>query len=140
MNITIEDKKKEAAKRMGSMGIFEDAISAFEEKDKVMVSEAAGILYDFNSDTYSNDVKEAAKKFEKEYNALIYFIIQTHTTLGTMYSMFYVSDEEEEWEMDHEDIESQMACVYVYNEDAPELSEIGSIQFESINGGLVRVG
>ena len=28
---------------------------------------------------------------------------------------------------------------YVYNADHPELSEIGSIQVEPVNGGLIRL-
>lgn len=136
MNITRENKKIEAIKRLKSMNIIEDAIKQFEESDTVMVSENPyGFLYWLN-----DDQKELVKEFESEHNGFVYLANLCNTEFGKLLSLFYVSDYEEEWEMDNVDIADGYALVYCINLDAPDLSEFGSIAFKSINGGIKRVG
>ena len=95
---------------------------------------------------YELDGKEKAlvHKFEQEYNALVYHVIHTLCNIRNdeheMYSMLYVSNYPEEWEMDREMLKDNIAYAYVYNATDPVLSEIGSIAVQPVNGGLVRIG
>lgn len=76
--------------------------------------------------------------FEKENNGLVYHVIKSHTTIGLMYSLLYVSEYEEEWEMDMEDLGTGHALAYVVNKDMPDCSEFGTIGIEPSIGGLRR--
>jgi hypothetical protein len=135
MNISREIKKEEAIKRMKAMGIIPDAIRQFENDDIVMVSEPPiGGLYWLN-----DEEKVMVRKFEQENNALVYLIARSYTNIGTMDNLFYVSDYDEEWFMDNADIEENYACVYVINHDMPDCSEFGSIAWENVGGGILRV-
>ena len=134
MNISREDKKIEAIHRMKCMGIIKDAIEQFKEEDIIMVCEPPiGGLYWLNKEE-----KEMVQEFEQEYNALVYIIVRSWTNIGQMDNLFYVSDYKEEWEMDRDDIEENLACVYVKNHDMPECSEFGTIAYKGVGGGILR--
>lgn len=136
MKITREIKKAEAIKRLKVMNIIDDAINQFIEDDIVMVSDNPfGMLYWLN-DNY----KQLVKEFEEEYNGLVYIANYCVTEFGRLLSLFYVSDYDEEWEMDNADVEEGYAMVYCINLDCPDFSEFGSIAYESINGGIKRIG
>lgn len=136
MKIAREIKKEEAIKRLKVMDIIDDAINQFIEDDIVMVSDNPfGMLYWLN-DNY----KQLVKEFEEEYNGLVYIANYCVTEFGRLLSFFYVSDYDEEWEMDNADVEEGYAMVYCINLDCPDFSEFGSIAYESINGGIKRIG
>ena len=134
MNISREIKKEEAIKRMKALGIFKQSIQQF-KSDMVSYSEPTGANY-----WIDDEQKAIVKKFEEEYNALVYFGIRSYTEFGKLDSFLYVSDHEEEWEYDNEDIKDGYAYAYVHNYDVPEFSEIGGITVRERFGGLVRVG
>lgn len=136
MKILREIKKQEAIKRLNTMNIIEDAINQFIDDDIVMVSDNPfGMLYWLN-----DDYKKLVAEFETEYNGLVYIANYCVTEFGRFLSLFYVSDYDEEWEMDNEDIAEGYAMVYCINLDCPDFSEFGSIAYESINGGIKRIG
>ena len=135
MKVSREIKKEEAIKRMRAMNIYSDAIKQFKNADIVMVSEPPlGGLFWLN-----DEEKEMVIKFEQENNALVYLVVRSFTNLGIMDNIFYVSDYQDEWEMDNADINENYACVYVINHDMPDCSEFGSIAWKSIGGGVLRV-
>lgn len=134
MNISIEDKKKEAIKRMRAMHIIRDAIKQFKEDDIVMISEPPfGGLYELN-----DEQKRMVKSFENEWNALVYLVVRSYTNIGILDHLFYVSNHKEEWEMDELDIADKCSCVYVINYNMPECSEFGTILWKNIGGGILR--
>lgn len=136
MNITREIKKEEAIRRMKSLDIINDAINQFKREDIVMVSEPPfGALYWLN-----DEEKEMVEEFEEEYDALVYMVVRSFTNFGKMDSLLYVSDYEEEWEMDNADINDGYIMSYVINHDMPDCSEFGSIAIRSVSGGLLRIG
>lgn len=135
-NISRENKKVEAIKRMRVLGIFGPTIQQFNRENLVSYSEPPMGANYWLDDEQARIVRE----FEKEYNALVYFAIRSYTEFGKLDSFLYVSDHEEEWEMDSEDIAYGYALAYVHNYDIPEYSEIGSIAVQNRFGGLVRVG
>lgn len=129
-----QKQKEEAIKRMNLLLLNENIIKEFEEEEKLNLSESnLGILYWLNEEQ-----KEMVKKFEEENGGLVYHLIHNLTTFGEIYSIFYVSKNEDEWQFDYEDIEENLAFVYVKNVDDPLSSEYGSIGFKSVNSGLVR--
>ena len=140
MNVSREIKKEEAIKRMKELGLFAPCIKAF-KRDEVQLSEPTGGLYEFSSD---KELTAKVQEFEKENNALVYHVIHTHMMLDgeemDMYNFLYVSDYQEEWEMDQNDIKEGYALVYVWNKTIDYFSEFGSIAVKEKFGGLVRIG
>ena len=139
MNISREIKKEEAIKRMEALGLFVPCIKAF-KRDEVQLSEPTGGLYEFSSNA---ELTAKVKEFENEYNALVYHVIHTPARIDgevmDMYNFLYVSDYQEEWEMDNNDIKDGYPLVYVWNKTIDYFSEFGSIAVQGRFGGLVRV-
>jgi hypothetical protein len=132
-----ENKKVEAIKRMQALGLFRPCIKAFEKYDELQLTEPNGGLYEFND---NEELNAKIKEFEEEYNALVYHVIHTYTQFGELYNFLYVSDYEEEWEYDNEDVKAGYAIAYVWNKTDEWMSEIGGIAVRELFGGLVRVG
>lgn len=136
MKIAREIKKEEAIKRLKTMGIMPEARHQFEDYNTVNVSENPyGVMFWLN-----DEQKELVEQFEAEYNALVYHANYCVTEFGRLLSLFYVSDYDEEWEMDNEDIKEGYAMVYCINLDCPDFSEFGTIAYQPVNGGIKRIG
>lgn len=134
MKVPIEKKKAEAVRRMKELRIFSEAVSQFEKNGSVMVSEPPfGGLY-----FIGDEQKELVTEFEKEYDVLVYLVVRSYTGFGKMDSFLYVSDHEEEWEMDFSDVRSGCPLTYTHNYDSPGFSEFGCIGVEQRGGGLIR--
>lgn len=135
MNKSIEAKKAEAICRMKRLGIFPETITQFERDGYVSISEPpVGAFYWAEG----ADLKRI-KNFEAEYNALVYVVIRSYTTIGTMDSYLYVSDYPEEWEDDRRLLDENAPYAYVYNHDASDCSELGAIRIRrTIAAGLLR--
>lgn len=135
MNISIEKKKAEAVARMKELGIFDETIRQFENWDMVSLSEPPfGAFFWIEGEDL-----ERVKKFEQEYNALVFVGIRSFTNIGVMDSFLFVSDHEEEWEEDRELLKEGETLAYVYNHDMPDYSEIGWISIApTIAAGLRR--
>ena len=131
MNVSTEIKKAEAIKRMKVLDLYKPYITLFEKSNTVFMSEMTGGVYDFNDDA---ELVAKVKAFEEEHNALVYHVIRTRE----LYSFLYVSDSEEEWEMDNEDIEEGYTMSYVWNRTDEWCSEFGSIGVRGKFGGIVR--
>lgn len=136
MKVSMENKKKEALRRMEVLDIYSEAIRQFDKDDLINCSEPP-----FGANYWLNDEqKKIVREFEEEYNALVYFAITSYTEFGKLTSFLYVSDHEDEWKMDNRDLKDGYAYAYVYNHDIPEYSEIGLIRVQPRFGGLVRIG
>jgi hypothetical protein len=131
----METKKMEAIKRMKALDLYKPYIKAFEKENKIFMSEMTGGVYEFDDDT---ELVAEVKAFEEENNALVYHIIRTATQFGEWYNFLYVSQYEEEWEMDNADIEDGYALAYVWNRTDEWCSEFGSIGVAGKFGGIVR--
>ena len=130
-----ENKKKEAIKRMEELGLFKPCIRVFIKYDEVQLSEPTGGLYEFSDE---EELNEKIREFEEEYSALVYHVIHTYTEFGELYSFLYVSDDEEEWILDHADINAGYTMAYVWNKTDDWMSELGGIEVQERFGGLVR--
>lgn len=138
--VSRENKKQEAIKRMEALGLFKPCIKAFAKYDEVQLSEPTGGLYEFSDDA---ELNEKVLEFEQEHDALVYNVIHTPIRIDgivmDMYNFLYVSDYEEEWDMDNDDIADGYVMAYVWNKSDDFLSEFGSIAVQERIGGLVRV-
>lgn len=139
-NVLRENKKEEAIKRMVTLGLFKPCIKAFTKYDEVQLSEPTGGLYEFADDV---ELNEKVQEFEREHDALVYHVIHSPIRIDgivmDMYNFLYVSDYEEEYDMDNDDIADGYAMAYVWNKTDDFLSEFGSIAVQERIGGLVRV-
>lgn len=136
MNVSRENKKAEAINRMRALKLFAPCIKAFKDRDEVQLSEMTGGLYEFSREA---ELTAKVKEFEAECNALVYHVIHTYTEFGELYSFLYVSDHEDEWGMDNDDIKDNYVMCYVWNKDDDWCSESGTIAVRQKFGGLVRV-
>ena len=133
MNITKEQKKQEALERMKMLSLYPNIIREFEKDGIVNMSENGGYLY-----WLDDEQREYVSDFEEEYNALVYHVIHNYTEVGEMLTFLYVSDDEDEWGYDRDDLKAGYACAYVKNLDEDAFSEFGSVGIKPELGGLIR--
>lgn len=125
----------ECLERMEILKLSKQCISAF-KNGKIWESESIGALYEVNEEE-----QEIINNFEKEHEGYkVYHLIHNITEFGELYNIFYVSNVEDEWEQDKEDLKQNYAFVYVYNKSADWCSEFGSIAIKKNIGGLIRIG
>lgn len=126
-------KYDEALKRMKMLKLSPGCIKAFKE-GKVWLSEGIGYLYEVNEQE-----QKIIDDFEKKYNSKVYHMIHNRTEFGELYSILFVGQYEEEWEMDIEDIKHNIVFTYVLNKTFDDCSEFGSIMVRPNIGGLIRI-
>ena len=128
-----EKQKQEAIERMKMLKIYSQAIKEFEKENVINVSEHGGILF-----WIDDEQQEMIKRFEEKYNAVVYHVIHNYTEFGELYSLLYVSQHENEWDYDKDDIKHNIALCYVVNKDEENFSEFGSIGIKPQYGGVIR--
>ena len=128
-----EKQKQEAIERMKMLKIYTQAIKEFEKENVINVSEHGGILF-----WLDDEQQEMVKRFEEKYNAVVYHVIHNYTEFGELYSLLYVSQHEQEWDYDKDDIKHDIALCYVVNKDEENFSEFGSIGIKPLFGGVIR--
>ena len=134
MNISIEEKKAEAIRRMKMLGIFPETIKQFEAGYVSRSEPPFGAYY-----WVEGEELEALRKFEEEHDCLVYTVVRSYTSIGLMDSYLFVGDDVEEWELDRDDLENGYAFTYTVNHDAPDCSEYGTIGIKlAAAAGLVR--
>ena len=135
MGVSKEEMKAEAIKRMKAMKIFSDTIKMFEKDGTILASEPPlGAYY-----SLTEQEKELIKEFEKKTNALVYTVIRGGN--GPFTNFLFVSKYKDDWDVDWNCLKSGIAYAYVYNHEAPDCSESGSIYImQSPGGGLLRKG
>ena len=126
-------QKQEAIHRMKMLNLHGNVLREFEKEDRLNMSEYGGFLY-----WLDNDQQAIVDEFETEWDALVYHVIHSYTSIGEMLTLLYVSNYPEEWELDRQDLAEGYPLAYVKNLDDPYLSEIGSVGIECRIGGLIR--
>ena len=140
MSVTRNEMKNEALARMRILKIHENVVNDLEKNDIVNVSFfGCGILY------WPTDKQiELIKKFEDQYNCLVYHGISSTTEIGELLTLLYISQYESDWPTDREDLKNYdprygySIMAYVYNLSNDIFSEFGSVCVKPKNGGLVR--
>lgn len=132
--ISLEKMKAEAIQRMRILRLYPITIKDFEKCGAIEYS-----FHTFGFYHLSGPEKYRVHQFEKEHGYLVYYVIDSYTSIGRMLSYLYVSSNEEEWEQDRQDLKDGCPIVYVKNVDDEILSEFGSIGIELRNGGVIRI-
>ena len=141
--MTKEKLQIEALWRIKEMDFHPSVANDFENDGTIYYSERTplgGILYWLRNNP---KWEEIVRKAEEKYGFLVYHCTHEYLTFGECLTMLYVSDSEEEWEMDRDDMRKvngkRYFCAYVCNLTNPDFSSIGGVEMEEIGGGLVRV-
>ena len=132
IKISLKEKKEEAVTRMKMMRIFWPVINSFRGGKPQFYEGPLGGAYFF-----TDAMKKAVEEFEKGGKRLVWGIIRNQMEFGECWSMLYVSDNREEWEMEREDLRSEYPIAYVYNATCPEFSELGTIVVKGNLGGTL---
>ena len=135
MDKSIETKKEEAVSRMKRLGISSEMVRQFEQDGYISICEPpVGEVF-----LAEGEDLQHIRNFEADYNALVYVVIRSYTTIGKIDSYLYVSNYPEEWEYERSLLDKNTPSVYVYNHNVPECSELGEIGIHrSIEGRLLR--
>ena len=151
--INVELKKEEAIKRLEilktkglkylpAINCFKDGkdIGLFENQGNFMKSVFYKIKLNTGDNDFYDNLYQKIQEFEKEYKAVVYLVIESHTSFGTLCDFFYVSDHQDEWEDDKQELKEGYSYVYCYNMDDDLCSEIGEIAFKAdpMCGGIYR--
>lgn len=138
-------QKEEAISRLEKLRVMPEVIEKF-KKGELMYSERQNVilpatLYDF--DEYANPMyhmKEKVDEWQKEHpDYLIYHLQLSYMECGALLSILFVTNTEEEWIYDTEDMASNLCFCYVLNLTYPECSEFGTIGIRGCCGGVVRI-
>lgn len=149
--MTKEKQRKEALKRLeilkkNGMVYSKPVIDTFKKGDVPIFENQHPLFRSTFYYLYGNQGQEPydtiireKEKFEKEFGCMVYMILISHSNIGTCYDMFYVSKNEEEWQMDIDELEQGYSYVNCYNASYDE-SEIGEIGFayDKAMGGIYR--
>lgn len=126
MNVSMEKKEAEALERVKELGIYSSTIEQFDRLGKISLSELPfGAFFWIEGEDL-----ERVRKFEWEYNALVFIAIRNFISEGVMDSFLYVSDYPEEWADNRHLLEEGKAYAYVFNHDVSYYSDIGVIGIE----------
>lgn len=123
----------EAIERMKLLKLHSNVIKEFKE-GTLNMSEHGGILY-----WIEDEMLEKIRQVAERYNLVVYHVIHDFTYFGELLTLMYVSDDEDEWEMDRNDLVEGFPCAYVLNLDDDCCSEFGSVQVVPQIGGLKRI-
>ena len=126
-------QRTEALKRMELLKLHENVIDDFKEISLLNQSELGGILY-----WVEGEMEKKIREWEEKTGNLVYHVIHDYTEFGELLSLLYVSQYEDEWETDREDIQDGYALAYVMNLTDDWCSEYGSIGIRPQWGGVVR--
>ena len=126
-------QRTEALRRMELLKLHENVIDDFKEISLLNQSEHGGILYWVEGET-----ERKIREWEEKTGNLVYHVIHDYTEFGELLSLLYVSQYEDEWESDREDIQDGYAVAYVMNLTDDWCSEYGSIGIRPQWGGVVR--
>ena len=130
-----DEKDMEAIERMKLLDIYDETIEQYANQGYISRSEPPfGALF-----WVSDEELAEIRAWELEHNARVYHVIRTFTSLGTMDSYLYVSNNKNEWEMDRQLLKTGEPVVYVVNRDDPFGSEFGAIGVRTtLAKGLIR--
>lgn len=80
------------------------------------------------------------KQLEEKHSIMFYHITRTDAEFGVCYECYYVSNEEDEWEYEIEDVKRLHPFAYVINTSEPMFSEFGMVAIKVHPTYIQRVG
>lgn len=137
-------QKKEAIKRLKILqdkyGMCENVLEEFQNFETIYYSENLGGFYKGILYWLSNEEKlvKEVEEFEKDNQAFVYHCILNHTEFGDLLDMLYVSNDEENWQEECDDLQESIIYIYASNLLDKFNSEFGAVCIKGVNGGLCR--
>ncbi len=141
---TKQERIEEAKKRLATLtkrGLHPNVLGDFKRgvlnySERVRLGNAPmGVLYWLdNEDRFAKAVRD----FEEQYECTAYHATHERTNVGELLTVFYVTSDPDEWELDRADAEKNHACAYVINLDDDNLSEFGGVGYKIAAGGIIR--
>lgn len=131
-------QKEEAIKRLQKLGIYKPYINGFKAKaQKVCFFENYAGYWVYQE----SEVEAKMREIEQQYNCTVYAITHEYTEFDECYDFLAVTQYEEDWKYDLEQVESNAfyAYAYVWNKTDEWCSEWGSIAVKSFGGGIKRI-
>lgn len=133
--------KNEALKRMEMLKLDVTVLADFRDMNIIYYSERQnkvfdGMLYWVNDE---DGWLEMIKDFESEHNVIVYHAQVTHTEIGDMLSLLFVTSHEEDWASEDKELKDGYVFAYVKNLDDENCSEFGTIKVAPVNGGITRL-
>lgn len=134
IKVSLEEKQREAIRRMKKLGVYPETINQFKAGYISRSEPPLGAFY-----WVEGEELKRIRKFESEYNALVYLVVRAYTSFGTLDSYLYVSDHKDEWADDNDRLEHLCPFTYTANQTDPNLDDMGTICIEkTIAAGFVR--
>lgn len=131
---TYPQQKAEAAKRMRLLGVEEEHIQDFERDGKIYFSAADKTLPEL-----STEDMEIIEEFENDYQALVYMVIRKDTEYGMKDALLYVSNDENDWPLEEDELKMSYAFTHVINHRCPEVLEFHRIDFSGTPDGKIAL-
>lgn len=131
---TFEQIKKECISRLEILNVHSNVIKDFKEEDKLNYSNPMGLLY-----WLEEEKQKWVDELEEKYSLLVYHVLETPTSFGTLYTMMYVRPEKQEWKRERKELkEHGYIFAYVHNKEQTQNSEFGTVVVEPCFLGGVR--
>lgn len=134
MNVNKETKIAEAVTRLKMMEVPVSVIEDFLHGYVMVAEPPTGEMRNI-----TEKEKEEIATFEDKHNAIVYMIVRSYTNFGQLDSWLFISDYPEEWAMEDAAIKDGIVFSWTINRDIPEFSDMGSIAYKKVDGGVVRV-
>ena len=131
---TNPQQKAEAVKRMRLLGIKEEYIRDFERDGKIYFS-----ARDKTLPKLSKENIKIIKEFENDYHALVYMVIREDSEYGMMDALMYVSDAENDWPLEEDELNLGYAFTHVINHRCPEVMDFYRIGFARTPDGEIAL-
>ena len=130
----LQNMKREAIERLRELKLSKDVRNAFEKDGIVMCS------YNRCIRNLKESELKLIRKWEREHETLAYHVVYSESIYGAMLTIPYISNRQDEWELDREDLREEEKWLYCYviNLDNLLCSEYGYCCFSIEKGGLVR--
>ena len=149
-----EELVKEAVRRMKMLGLGDKVIDGFAKDHIISCSSQTGfssypVVVDIVlTDVPNNTLTKYINNFEKEYNCMVYHVIEGICNFGAYLALLFVSEDKDGWEWGdeipfdytHYGKGDKAVSSFVYNFTYPDCSEFGDIIVRAVNSGLRRVG
>lgn len=121
--------------------LHKNVLAEFKQNGTIYYSENlggafSGILYWVHN---KEEFTRAVKEIEEKRNIFVYHCILNHTEIGDLLTMLYVSDDEENWKYERQELLGGFVNAYVCNLSCELDSEFGGTQITGVNGGLCRL-
>lgn len=139
MIMKMMDEATNRIKILHQQGLYNEVVKQWKcgkacfSEMKIISGNMIGVNYTFDEAPQLDALK---KQFEKKWNFVVYYGIHFNTDYGECISLFYVSNFEDEWVDEINDLQNGHQIVCTINIDANK-EEFGEVEFKMAQGGMI---